>query len=310
MALLIDDVSAAGAEIVAGRYRIEGRMAKGGMGAVYRAFDRVERRKVALKRLLTDANARRRTRMFEREFHTLAGLEHPRIIEVYDYGVDERGAYYTMELLDGRDLRELAPLPYPVACRYLRDVASSLALLHARNLLHRDLSPRNVRITSDERAKLIDFGALSELRQEHDGRRHGAVRAARGAATASPLDQRADLYSLGALAYWLLTGRHAFDVQAIGELPEAWRSAAAAAIGARARGARPARDPASARRSRAVAAQPQPAGAPGERRRGDRAAVDDRPSCRPSTSRCPRSATCRAGRASAARASARSCAGA
>ena len=103
---------------VDGRYRIEGEIARGAMGAVYRAFDLSTTRSVALKRSLsTDP---KHVRMFEREYHTLVGLKHPRIIEVYDYGIDERGPYYTMELLDGRDLRELAPLDYREACRYLR----------------------------------------------------------------------------------------------------------------------------------------------------------------------------------------------
>ncbi len=223
MALTAGEVTRLEPELVAGRYRVEARLARGGMGAVYRAHDRVRGRPVALKRLVADADARRRARMFEREYHTLAGLKHPRIIEVYEYGVDERGAYYTMELLDGRDLRELAPVPYRAACSYLRDVASSLALLHARRLLHRDLSPRNVRITSDARAKLIDFGALTGF-----GRNPTVVgtpplvppEGLYGAA----LDQRADLYSLGALSYWVLTGRHAFEVKRIDELQDAWNT--------------------------------------------------------------------------------------
>jgi hypothetical protein len=209
-------------ELVAGRYEIEGLIATGGMGAVYRAFDRTQNRRVALKRLLAEGDVRHRTRMFEREFYTLSGLRHPRIIEVYEYGIDQGGAYYTMELLGGRDLRELAPLPYRTACHYLRDVANSLALLHARSLLHRDISPRNVRITDDDRAKLIDFGTLSSF---------GRATKVAGTAPGIPpetlhggmLDQRADLYSLGALAYWMVTRRHAHHVRSIDELPEAWR---------------------------------------------------------------------------------------
>jgi hypothetical protein len=210
------------ATVAGGRYRIETRIARGGMGAVYRAFDHTLARPVALKRLRSDAHDRRTARMFEREFHTLAGLSHPRIIQVFDYGVDAHGPYYTMELLDGRDLRDVSPLPYREACVHLRDLASSLALLHARNLLHRDLSPRNVRITAEGRAKLIDFGALAAF-----GRHTTVVgtpplvppEALRGGV----LDQRADLFSLGALAYWVLTGKHAFDVRKIRELRVAWK---------------------------------------------------------------------------------------
>ena len=210
--------------LIAGRYRVEQRMAVGGMGVVYRVFDGTLRRHVALKQLLAVADAPRAARMFEREYHTLAGLKHPRIIQVYDYGIDAAGAYYTMELLDGQDLRELAPLPFDRACRYLRDVASSLALLHARGLLHRDLSPRNVRITSDDRAKLIDFGVLSGFGKS--GLTVGTPpyvppESLQGA----PLDQRADLFALGALAYWLLVGRHAFPARTFDALPVAWSKA-------------------------------------------------------------------------------------
>jgi hypothetical protein len=207
--------------LVAGRYRLEGRLGKGGMGTVYRAYDLTAGRHVALKRLSSDKSERRNTRMFEREFRVLSGLRHPRIIAVHDYGVDESGAYYTMDLLDGGDLCDRAPLPYTEACLYLRDVACSLALLHSRRLVHRDLSPRNVRVTSDGRAKLLDFGALASF---------GKSSTVAGTPPAIPpealyggdLDQRADLYSLGTLAYWALTSGHAYPVKTLDELPLAW----------------------------------------------------------------------------------------
>jgi hypothetical protein len=209
-------------ELIAGRYEIEGVIATGGMGAVYRAHDRTQNRRIALKRLLSGDDARLRTRMFEREFHTLRALKHPRIIEVYEYGIDQHGAYYTMELLGGCDLHAVAPVDYRIACRYLRDVANSLALLHARGLLHRDISARNVRITDDGRARLIDFGTLSSF-----GRSTSVMGTAPGVPPetlcGAMLDQRADLYSLGALAYWTLTRRHPYPVRSFDQLPEAWR---------------------------------------------------------------------------------------
>jgi tetratricopeptide (TPR) repeat protein len=205
-----------------GRYRVESELARGSMGAVYRAFDTVTQRPIALKRSLSADP--RYLRMFEREYHTLVGLKHPRIIEVYEYGVDEAGAYYTMELLQGRDLRALAPLDYRVAARYLRDVASSLGLLHARRLLHRDLSPRNVHVSDQGRCKLIDFGALSGF---------GVPDLVVGTPPFVPpeslhglaLDQRADLYALGAVAYVVLTGRHAYRARSLEALPMLWKQA-------------------------------------------------------------------------------------
>jgi tRNA A-37 threonylcarbamoyl transferase component Bud32 len=198
-------------------------LASGGMGTVYRVFDRVSGQERALKRVRAGAaNQRLVVEALQREYHVLATLDHPRIIRVFDYGVDNAGPYYTMELLAGSDMRKVAPLPYRQACLNIRDVATSLALLHARRLLHRDLSPGNVRMTDDGRCKLLDFGALAAFG-------HSEVVAGTPSVVPpeafghAPLDGRADLYSLGALAYWILTGRHAYPAARLEDLPAHWQ---------------------------------------------------------------------------------------
>jgi serine/threonine-protein kinase len=206
---------------VAGRYRIERTLGRGGTATVYSAIDEETGARVALKFLLADSPAGEHVALFQREYHTLAQITHPSVIRVLDYGVTEAGPFYTMELLDGRDLHELAPLPWKDACRVLREVASALAILHSRRLVHRDVSHRNVRVTTDGRAKLIDFGAMTPM---------GFVATVIGtppflspeAAYREPLDQRADLYALGALGYWLLTARHPYPARKVRELPEIW----------------------------------------------------------------------------------------
>ncbi|MFO0696593.1 MAG: protein kinase [Polyangiales bacterium] len=204
------------------RYAVRKQIAAGGMGVVYHVYDRITGEERAQKRIRRRGNEPLRdVEAFEREYQVLAGLDHPRIIRVYDYGVDAVGPYYTMELLEGEDMRHAAPLPYRQVCGYLRDVATSLALLHARRLVHRDLSPSNVRRTPDGHCKLLDFGALAPF---------GRVDTIVGTAPAippealegGPLDQRADLYSLGALAYWMLTGRHAYPAQLVQDLRRVW----------------------------------------------------------------------------------------
>src|ERR1043165_2049568 len=128
----------------ANRYVVQAELASGGTGIVYRAIDRTTGEARALKRLLPRVREDRTiVEAFEREYHVLAGIAPPRIIRVFDYGVDAEGPYYTMELLEGDDLRRVAPLPYPKVCQCLRDLAASLSLLHARRLIHRDLSPGN-----------------------------------------------------------------------------------------------------------------------------------------------------------------------
>jgi len=216
--------------VLAGRYRVEQLLGRGGMGAVYRVYDERNARSLALKRAWS-SDARKLQRcgaLLEREYHMLAQLAHPRIIEVYDYGVDERGAYYTMELLDGADLQRDDPRPWQQACAIMADVASSLAILHSRGLVHRDVSARNVRVGADGRAKLIDFGAVVSM---------GVAKEVVGTPpfmapevlSMQALDARADLFSLGALGYALLTGRHAFPARRLSDLRDVWRSRPVAA---------------------------------------------------------------------------------
>ncbi|MDD9942865.1 MAG: protein kinase [Myxococcales bacterium] len=196
------------------------------MGEVYRCHDYVADQSVALKRLRADAAEERPAiaALFEREYHALRELAHPSIIQVFDYGISpDGGPYYTMELLDGQDLRALAPIAWRQACGLLRDIASSLAIMHSRRLLHRDISPGNVHKDGGGRAKLLDFGAMGTF---------GVNAQIVGTPPCippemlhnQPLDARADLYSLGALGYYLISGRHAYPARRIDALRDFWRS--------------------------------------------------------------------------------------
>ncbi len=209
--------------LIGGRYLVREVLGQGGMGAVLRVHDRSAGKQFALKRLRAGEKTTH-VALFEREYHTLAGLRHPHIVEVYDYGHDAEGPYYTMELLDGGEIHSKAPLPWTDVCRVLRDVCSGLSLIHARGLVHRDVSARNVFWTSTGQIKLIDFGALAVFGTTRDVAGtppYLAPEALRG----QPFDQRADLYAVGALGYFLLTGRNAYAVRSIADLPEAWEYA-------------------------------------------------------------------------------------
>src|SRR5690349_3681221 len=170
------------------------------MAKVYRVCDTKTGRRLALKRgwARSESKAERRRALLEREFHTLAQLAHPRIIEVYDYSLDDNGPFYTMELLDGADLDKRGRVPWREACSLLCDVASSLAILHARGLIHRDVSARNVRCTAAGRAKLIDFGAMTSMGVAKDVVGTPPFMAPE-VIQHQALDARADLFSLGAL---------------------------------------------------------------------------------------------------------------
>jgi Protein kinase domain/AAA ATPase domain len=207
------------------RYRVVRTLGHGGMASVYECVDEATGKHLAIKQL----HAHRAggdghiARLFELEFHTLTQLAHPRVVSVYDYQKRADGAFYTMELLDGDDLRGQHSLPWKVVCSLLCDVCSALSLLHSRRLVHRDVTPRNIRLTRDGKAKLIDFGAMVPF-GTHRRTVGTPAFTAPEAVTGQPLDGRADLFSLGATAYYALTGRDAYPARSFDRLRNAWRS--------------------------------------------------------------------------------------
>jgi hypothetical protein len=206
--------------VIDGRYRVLARLGRGGAGSVFHVEDLVTGQSYALKRLADDARARVAA-LFEREYHTLSSLRHPNVVSVFEYGDAAGKPYYTMELLRGTDLSGLAPVAHRVALAFVCDAARALAPLHARHLIHRDVGPRNLWLCEGGPLKLIDFGALSAFGTPADVVGTPPY-VAPEALTGQPLDQRVDLYALGALLYWLLTGQHAYPARSLRELPTAW----------------------------------------------------------------------------------------
>ncbi|MCH9682231.1 MAG: AAA family ATPase [Deltaproteobacteria bacterium] len=218
--------------VIDDRYEVVRELGRGAMGVVVQVHDRLSNRDLALKQMLprtgvtTGGRNDRAVVRFRREFHTIVGLSHPCVVAAYEYGFDEQQPYYTMELLEGPTLRELIGETAVQCCRVTRAVASALAFLHARRLLHRDLKARNVRCDAEGRPKLLDFGVLATM---------GVAGDVAGtppcippeAMWGLPLDGRADLFGLGTLVYRLLTGRHAFPAETVDELEECWRHAPA-----------------------------------------------------------------------------------
>src|SRR5688572_4669005 len=143
-------------------YRLEQEIGRGGMGVVYRATDTKLERPVAIKilpgELTADTDERRR---FVREARAASSLNHPHIVTIHEIGEDAGTTFIAMELVDGEPLDRViarGALPLATALEYAIQVASALAAAHERGLVHRDIKPANIAITSDRRAKVLDFG--------------------------------------------------------------------------------------------------------------------------------------------------------
>ena len=199
-------------------YVIEARLGGGGMGVVYRARDRTLDRPVALKfvsrSLVRDETARRR---FLSEARAAAAIDHPNICAVYQVGVTEDGSpFLAMPCYDGETLREKISrgrLPVDVAVRHALGVAAGLGAAHARGVIHRDVKPGNILITSDGVAKVLDFGVAKRA----DAPLTGTGGTVGTAAYMSPeqlraeaVDARTDLWSLGVVLYECLASRSPF----------------------------------------------------------------------------------------------------
>jgi serine/threonine-protein kinase len=216
-----------------GSYHLIERLGKGGMGEVWRAQHRMLARPAAIKLIrperlgMGSEESRQVVRRFEREAQATALMRSPHTLQLYDFGIADDGTFYhVMELLDGFDLDELVerfgPLPPERAVHLLRQVCASLGEAHAAGLIHRDVKPANIYTCRYGRevdfVKVLDFGLVKghatssddKLTAEHTAGGTPAYMSPEQAVADDDVDARSDLYSLGCVAYWLLTGTTVF----------------------------------------------------------------------------------------------------
>lgn len=218
------------------RYEVEASIGEGGVGEVFRAYDPQLHRHVALKRLHVEGSAEETYAKALREAMHLASLQHPHIVSVYDVGEDERGPFVVMELVHGETLEEVVErgaFPMEDFLLLARQSLDALAAAHHIGLLHRDLKPGNMMLkwglTSTFEVKVLDFG-LAKFAPRAEAERVGG--AFDGSVFGSihfmapeqfergPTDARTDLYSLGCLFYYALTGAYPFEGELVGEVME------------------------------------------------------------------------------------------
>ena len=206
--------------LLSGRYELLEKIGDGGMAVVYKGKDRLLNRFIAIKILrpefTKDASF---VENFKRESQAAAGLSHPNIVSVYDVGKEGNINYIVMELVEGKNLStiiaEEAPLDYRRVIDLTKQVASALRIAHKNKIIHRDVKPHNIMVTSDGVAKLADFGiakAVNDATLSTNSKVIGSVHyfspeQARG----NYVDERSDIYSLGIVMYEMLTGRVPFD---------------------------------------------------------------------------------------------------
>lgn len=207
-----------------GRYEVIERIGVGGMAEVYKARDELLGREVAVK-VLSDRLSTDRTfvERFRREAQAAANLSHPNIVSLYDYGADEEGGanFIVMELIDGRGLEAViaddGPLMPERAAEIATDVAKALERAHTSSLVHRDVKPSNIMITSYGQTKVTDFGIAratgdAEQTMTQTGMVIGtASYLAPEQAQGNPVDARSDVYALGCVLFEMLTGRPPFS---------------------------------------------------------------------------------------------------
>lgn len=217
--------------ILRGRYRLNNIEGQGGMGNVYQAEDlRLPGRLCAIKEVQPELNATQELReqeqaQFLREASLLARLDHPNLPKVSDFFTEGEHEYLVMDYVPGKNLKELIddsklsgkPLGLYVVLAWARQIVDALEYLHRQDppILHRDIKPANIKLTPDDRIKVVDFG-LAKLMVDDDSRTITVIQG-RGTAFYTPLEQyggesghtdvRSDIYALGATIYHLLSGR-------------------------------------------------------------------------------------------------------
>jgi hypothetical protein len=212
-----------------GQYQLEEKIGEGGMGVVYRGRHALLRRDTAIKLLLPDRADPEAVERFEREVQLTSQLTHPNTVQIYDYGHTPEGVfYYAMEYLRGLNLKELithfGPQPEPRVTYILGQICDALHEAHQNGLVHRDIKPANIFLSHrggvPDAVKVLDFGLVQEFRltpptDPTAPGKPGLVgtplfMSPESIRSPGPSDPRTDIYSLGALGYYLVTGQYVF----------------------------------------------------------------------------------------------------
>jgi eukaryotic-like serine/threonine-protein kinase len=218
-----------------GQYVLESKLGEGGMGEVYRASHGMMRRPSALKLLRSDRTAEADLRRFEREVQLTARLTHPNTITIFDFGRTQAGIfYYAMELLDGANLQRVVSVGGAQAAgrvvRVLTMACGALSEAHGIGLIHRDIKPANIMLCAQggelDVVKLLDFGLVKEVKVDRAVQLTGESSVAGTPQYMAPesildpgsVDERTDIYALGAVAYYLLAGGEVFRGKSVVEV--------------------------------------------------------------------------------------------
>ena len=206
-----------------GKYQVHKVLGHGGMGTVYEALDPVIQRKVALKTMIPAlADAPELRLRFLREAQAAGGLRHRNIVTVYDLGEDKGRPYIAMEYIDGTDLEKIIQNREPLSLEWkldvLRQVCEGLSYAHRHGIVHRDIKPANIRVTPDGEVKIMDFGIahLQSSNLTKSGLVLGTVHyMSPEQIDGNKVDLRADVFSVGAIAYELFAYKRPFEAESI-----------------------------------------------------------------------------------------------
>ena len=212
-----------------GRYALKYQLGEGGLGTVFAAHDPLLSRLIAVKTLnvqVADDERESFNALFLNEARAAGGLSHPHIVTVFDAGISDERAYIAMELLKGRDLRQLRQEGWRAtpaqAALIVRRVADALAFAHSKGVIHRDIKPANIFMVGRTQPRVLDFGIARVAHKQEGGDPHSGAGSpyymAPEQMRREPADRRADVFSLGVVLYELLTDSKPFRGDTLGQI--------------------------------------------------------------------------------------------
>jgi len=207
-------------QIIKERYEITQLLGEGGMSYVYKAIDKQLQRTVAIKTLKPNyVEQEKFVERFKREAQTAANLNHPNIVQIFDWGIGDE-PFFVMEYIEGNTLTSIIANKRTISMNDIlfigAQVSSGLQAAHSKGLVHRDIKPGNIMITPEGKVKVTDFGIVSLQNEESDITKTGSILGTASyispeQAQGKPVSKESDLYSLGTVLYELITGRPPFD---------------------------------------------------------------------------------------------------